>query len=271
VDPTSNAGVQTIGVVSVATNIYLDYWKLMVTSADNVTKKGDLVTFSVFTDNPLEAEKFGEKLKNVNVIAFQIPAYGWPEATLFRYSIFEEHSKYLQTDILVHLDADMEIVANPWERVRKNLSMGDICFIKHPGYWRPEFPKKAFFYLVTPLRAISDLVLWLRNGGIGAWEDNKRSKAFIPRSQRKNYYCGGMWFGKKQKFIDLVRDLSSNVTLDNNHSVIAKWQDESHLNYWANQNDHRIESPELCFDNTYTQLKDLIPVIIAVRKKEKTR
>ena len=270
-NPILNADRQTIGVLSVATNIYLNYWKQMVASANNLAKKSDLVTFTVFTDNPIEAIEFGDTLENITVNVFKIPAYSWPDATLLRYSIFEDHSSHLQTDILVYLDADMLMVANPWERIKESLATEGMCFVQHPGYWRPRKVKKMKFYFTNPRSAISDLLIWTRSGGIGAWEGDIRSKAFIPRSKRKNYYCGGMWFGTRETFIRLLRELSENVKEDNENSVMARWHDESHLNYWASQNEHTFVSPEFCFDNSYKHLNDLSPVIVAVRKEERTR
>jgi hypothetical protein len=61
------------------------------------------------------------------------------------------------------------------------------------------------------------------------------------------------------------------VSEDKKIEVTAKWHDESHLNKWAAQKSINTHSPELCFDETYPQLKKLTPSIIAVRKKEKTR
>jgi hypothetical protein len=266
-----NADNQTIGVVSVATNIYLNYWKQMVSSANSLTKKSDLVTFTVFTDNPIEAIKFGNTLDNIKVEVFQIPAYRWPDATLLRYSIIEDHYSDLKTDILVYLDADMLIVANPWESVKRSLANEGMCFVQHPGYWRPNKLKRILFYFAEPSRLLADVLIWTSNGGIGAWEKDKRSKAFVPRNKRKRYYCGGIWFGKRKSFLHLIRELSENTKFDSANSIIARWHDESHLNFWSSQNTHAFVSPEFCFDDSYKYLNELSPVVLAVRKKERTR
>ena len=188
-----------------------------------------------------------------------------------RYSIFEEHLSILQSDILVHLDADMLIESNPWGRVRRKLEEEDMCFVQHPGYWRPRQRKKMIFYFTNSRRLISDVLICIQNGALGVWETDKRSKAYIPRNKRKRYYCGGIWFGKRLAFIRLIHELSNNVKIDVENEVMAKWHDESHLNHWASKYNHTFDSPELCFDYSYGQLNELSPVIVAVRKKEKTR
>ena len=140
----------SIGVISIATNIYLDYWKSMVHSADERTTFEDSVTFFVFTDNPQEAKLFAGRLKNVRVQAIKIPSYKWPEATLFRYKIIESFNSLLKTDLLMHLDADMIFNSNPWIRIKSQLTKNDVCLVRHPGFWRPARFKKIQFYLKYP-------------------------------------------------------------------------------------------------------------------------
>lgn len=243
----------------------------MVESANEYTDKDDLVTFYVFTDDPQEAEKIGERLDRVKIKAFEIPAYRWPEATLFRYSIFYSHFEELDTDIIVHLDADMLMLANPWSRVRRNLLTHNVCLVSHPGFWRPPNLEKVRFYIRQPSRIIADIATFTRKSGLGDWEGNINSSAFTPKSRRKNYYCGGIWFGSKQAIESLLKELANNVRIDYEKSITAIWHDESHLNCWASLEDHGTENPELCFDETYEQLEKLTPLITAVRKQDMTR
>lgn len=262
---------ESIGVMSVATNIYLDYWKSMVRSADGLTNIIDEVTFFVFTDKPEEAEKFALELKHVRVRAFKIPQYGWPEATLLRYQIFDSYSTSLDSKILMHLDADMLFASNPWSRVRAQLSRNSICLVEHPGFWRPTGVSRLILYVSRPVLAYKDLRLRIKRGGLGAWECDAKSSAFVSRESRMKYYCGGTWFGKRDSIIKLISELSIKVNDDIKKNIIAIWHDESHINRWATENHHSNENPELCFDQTYPQIKRLTPAIIAVRKSEKTR
>ncbi len=263
--------VVTVGVMSVATNLYLDYWKSMVQSAEIISKPEDEVTFFVFTDNLSEAEIFARGLKNVKVRAFEINPYRWPEATLLRYQIFASRMDQMNTDVLMHLDADMLISKNPWARVKQKLDSEKVCLVSHPGYWRPIGSRRIWLYVCHPLLAYRDLRIRMRQGGLGAWESDPISTAYVPRKFRRNYFCGGTWFGTHDAIKELVFILSQQVTADLGKHYIAKWHDESHINRWAIENHHTTENPELCFDETYPQIKHLTHSIIAVRKTQKTR
>jgi len=271
VQPLVNTSSATIGVMSVATNQYLNYWKSMVKSAEAVTSAEDRVTFFVFTDDPAEANAFATEVKNVKIRVFGIESFGWPEATLLRYKIFQSCIKQLDTEILVHLDADMYIVSNPWQRIRNNLENNSVCLVKHPGFWRPGGISRIFLYVLNPLMFYRDSRLAIKVGGLGSWETETKSRAFVTRSLRFQYYCGGTWFGKKESISKLLETLSNRVALDLHENIIARWHDESHINKWAIENSHGTENPELCFDGTYPQLKSLKPVIVAVRKPQTVR
>ncbi len=262
---------KSIGVMSVATNVYLDYWKSMVRSAESVTSIDDNLTFFVFTDKLEETKKFASEMKKVSIKAFKIPEYGWPEATLLRYQIFDSHSKSLDTEILMHLDADMLISSNPWMRIREQLLGNAICLVLHPGFWRPAGVSKFILYATHPSLLYRDLHMKIKRGGLGSWENDSKSCAFVDRKFRNKYFCGGAWFGNRSAVLELIKELSLRVSLDLERNVIASWHDESHINKWATENKHSTDTPELCFDSTYPQIKKLKPMIIAVRKSDKTR
>ena len=261
----------SIGVMSVATNIYFEYWKKMVESADRHTVRSDRITFYVFTEQIGKVQKFADSLSNVDVVGFEISPYGWPDATLLRYSIFIQQYSMMRTDALMHLDADMIIVSNPWKKVKELIDNNEICLILHPGYWRKKSFPGLVFYIAHPLIAYKDLRMKIRVGGIGAWETRPESSAFVPKAARKQYFCGGNWFGPRDVIGKMLQALSNQVSTDSKKNVVAHWHDESHLNLWATVNAHNSYSPELCYDETYPQLKKLTPSIIAVRKIEMTR
>ena len=243
----------------------------MVVSADKVSSAEDQVTFFVFTENPEEELNFARHLKNIKVSAFKILPYSWPDATILRYFIFHSQIRNLNSEILMHLDADMLFVANPWQRIKMKVQKSQVCLVEHPGFWRPKGIKKVLFYLRNPSCIFRDVRMVLRYGALGAWERNGKSSAYVARKSRTKYLCGGTWFGLRDSIAQLLNDLSSAVELDTTNGVTAIWHDESHLNKWASGNEYSVENPELCFDETYSHLKELTPSIIAVRKIEKTR
>ncbi len=261
----------SIGVMTVATNIYFDYWQKMVESADEQSTSSDQITFFVFTEQIQKIEAFSKTLKNVKVFGFKVAPYGWPDATLLRYQIFINQYSNMKTDVLMHLDADMIFASNPWENIRRLVANNQICLIQHPGFWRCNGLSRVSFYFMHPFTMYKDLRMKINLGGIGAWETRPQSVAFVPRKLRRQYFCGGTWFGPRQAIVEMLKELSNQVSEDKKSAVIAKWHDESYLNKWAAQVTINTFSPELCFDETYPQLKKLTPSIIAVRKKEKTR
>jgi len=261
----------SIGVMTVATNIYFDYWQQMVSSADEQSFKSDQITFFVFTEQIQKIEAFSRTLKNVKVHGFRVFPHRWPDATLLRYQMFSDQYSNMNTDVLMHLDADMIFASNPWGNIRRLMANNQICLIQHPGFWRSKGLSGVAFYLRHPLTTYKDLRMKISLGGIGAWETRPQSVAFVPRKLRRQYFCGGTWFGPQQAIGEMLEELSGQVSEDKKIEVIAKWHDESHLNKWASQKSINTFSPELCFDETYPQLKKLTPSIIAVRKKEKTR
>jgi hypothetical protein len=111
----------------------------------------------------------------------------------------------------------------------------------------------------------------MKLGGLGSWESDPRSNAFVARKFRTNYFCGGTWFGERKAIFEMLTNLSGKVSEDLQNNFIANWHDESHINKWAVENVHTTENPELCFDETYPQIRKLRPVIVAVRKTKKTR
>jgi len=263
---------KSLGVLTVATNIYIEYWREMATSFNAKTKLSDNVVLHVFTDQIKEVDRVRAELKNILVVGHEIPNYQWPEATLFRYKIIDRFAEELSEDLLMHLDADMLINQSPQSLIQKVSITDQICLISHPGYWRPKgllarvvFYKKNFSFFVNDIR------MSLKIGGLGSWETDKNSSAYVPRQQRRNYVCGGTWFGERYSFLKMVSTLSRNVTTDLNENRIAVWHDESHLNFWASQNSYTLLDPELCFVPTYPQLHGLNPVITAVDKKKVTR
>ena len=113
---------------------------------------------------------------------------------------------------------------------------------------------------------LKDLRDFLHIGGLGSWERNPDSLAFVPRNARKNYVCGGCWFGSKKEVLEMCKMLCDRVKQDLQKNKIAKFHDESHLNWFATHFPFELESSEFCFDPSYPQLKRIQPLIEAVNK-----
>lgn len=258
--------------MTVATNQYLEYWFELYESSNSQNLNSELY-FQVFTDRKKDAEAYCVKHKIDNVSIIEIPSYRWPEATLLRYEIFAELGLYEQSGIYAHIDADM--IFSDLNETLKSLELHDkeLLFVVHPGFFRPKGVRRFFYYFQNPLSLIKDSYKFLKVGGLGAWEVNKLSRAFVPYGKRRKYCCGGIWFGKRESFIQMCRQLSQEVKLDIDQGVIAKWHDESFLNKFSVEfKDIDYLGPEFCFVEHYPQLRGLKPLVKAVEKgANKTR
>jgi hypothetical protein len=219
----------------------------------------------VFTDQVDRANLFAQNLTKVSIQAIEIEGYKWPEATLFRYRIFEEFLPKIHEELLMHLDADMKVEKWFINEIPATLNKG-IGLVSHPGFYRPKFLLMLLFYLRNPRKFWADARMWIIEGGIGSWENNEKSPAFVPRHQRVEYVCGGTWIGYRAQFAAMVSDLSRIEKSSTEKGIMPRWHDESILNKWYAENRPTLLSPAFCFDPTYPQLEGLTELIRAVDK-----
>jgi hypothetical protein len=219
----------------------------------------------VFTDQVEELQKFRNVVKNLKVEVHQIPRYEWPEATLYRYRIFDAHRDKIKQELLIHLDADMIVQKWFFEKIPQNL-MNGVALVHHPGFFRPKKYQLLKFYFRNPKKFWRDLLVRAREGGLGSWETKRKSRAYVPRNLRKVYVCGGTWLGTKESFLSLVKELAHTEKLETSEQRIPRWHDESFLNEWSSRNRTTILEPSFCFDPTYPQLAQLEEYIRAVDK-----
>jgi hypothetical protein len=256
----------SVGAVSVATNIYIKYWESMAASADRYLFPNNRTTLYVFTDDPARAEAFARTLKRIHVVAIKVDPLNWPEATLLRYSLMVKSAHLLVDDVLMHIDADMELVNPVGPSLEATEWAGGLALVQHPGFRRPTGTGLAALYLSDPRLAVSDLRLWRRFRGLGAWEERPESLAFVPPDHRHTYVCGGVWLGTRSAVLHMSRELAGNVQADLDGGIVASWHDESHLNAYASLHAHSILDSSYCFVPSYGNLKDLEPRIRAIDK-----
>lgn len=259
----------SIGVLTVATNHYVNYWMKMAESLDNACLQeiGTQITLHVFTDQPKLLNNFKKSLKRVKVTTYEVPSFGWPEASLYRFRLIESIGEQLTDDFLVHLDADM--IVKEWfpSYVPIDLTQG-IGLVRHPGYFRPTRKQLVAFYFKNPSYIVRDLILRVRIGGLGSWETSRKSKAYVPRHARGIYVCGGTWMGYRDEFLKLVNEMSDLEISESALGKVPKWHDESYLNLWASKNEYSLLLPSFCFDSSYPQLHGLKELIQAVDKSD---
>jgi hypothetical protein len=252
--------------LTIATNQYLEYWKNQVISVYSHLLPNHSITFHVFTNRVEEVREFENLHPQLNIKLHEIEKYGWPEATLLRYEIYTRFSPEINEEILMHLDADMLAEATAESYLEFSGDCEGMQFVAHPGYWRPRKMLRSLFYIRNPRYILKDVFLLLKYGSLGTWETNKSSQAYVKRKLRKNYACGGVWFGQRSAFLKFTSGLAESVRSDQQSGVMARWHDESHLNKWIAGRKCNLISPAMCHDVTYPNLRNIQSVITAVRK-----
>jgi hypothetical protein len=254
-----------IGILTVATNSYKNFWIDLANSVDQHNDSGHEICMNVFTDNPEYCVSNVSNLKKIKFNFFKIPEYGWPDATIKRYELIATNRQEIVGDFLIHMDADMLVRSSDFIS-EFNLDSDKMGLVEHLGFWRPNGASGLALYAKYPYYLIKDLKMMFSQGGLGAWERRRESSAFVARRFRKKYVCGAIWFGPREKVIGMAESLFTDVEKDAQSGVMAKWHDESHLNSWASRNEYDLFKPNICFDPTYRHLKSLKMIIEAVRK-----
>lgn len=243
------------------------YWSAMVNSYLETNDSSVKTQWIVFTDkgeniDPELISRLGSSL-----LIAKTDHQEWPFPTLLRYQFLLTVSDQVRGRIVMHLDADMLFVDElKLSNIEKSLGAKGVAVISHPGYYRPSGWKNLKFYMKNYKYLARDFKTKALFGGLGTWERNKLSRAFVPRSLRKNYVCGGAWLGKNSEILNLCKILSARINEDLGQNIVAVFHDESHLNWYQTTNHLLLLNPELCYDPKYPQLKNLMPKILAVDK-----
>jgi hypothetical protein len=247
------------------------FWSAMVNSYLETNDSSVKTQWIVFTDkgeniDPELISRLGSSL-----LIAKTDHQEWPFPTLLRYQFLLTVANQVQGRIVMHLDADMLFVGElKLPDLEKSFGAKGVTLISHPGYYRPSGLKKLKFYMKNYKYLARDFKTQAKFGGLGTWERNKLSRAFVPRSLRKNYVCGGAWLGKNAEILNLCKILSARINEDLSQNIVAVFHDESHLNWYQATNNFSLLSPELCFDPSYVQLSALTPNILAVDKNAET-
>ena len=224
------------------------------------------ITWHIFTDQVATVNRMKLNSKKIEIISHEIPPLGWPEATMLRYELFTNFQESIQGDVLVYMDADMLVHRSFQKDIELAMKSDQIALVAHPGYWRPAGLERLKLYLGHPKMLLRDILMKIRLGGLGSWETRLAYSAFVPRRKRRDYVCGGIWLGPREKFLALCKTLARESAKEANDGRIPIWHDESYLNKWAIENRYLLISSKLCFDPLYPQLSSIEKVVEAVRK-----
>lgn len=258
----------SLGVLSIATNKYLEYWFEMIMSCEKNLGTNDSLVFHVFTDRVIDAQNFVSNNSTYQIKIYEILNMGFPDATLKRYEIYSSFADSLTADYLMHLDSDMLINSPKFAEIENTSKFSNfpVTLVRHPGYWRPRGLAKVKTYLLNPIMFIKDILLLAEKGGIGAWETRKSSSAYVSRNKRINYFCGGVWFARNTEFKAMCAELAHQTNIELDAGRMPIWHDESFLNKWATENVFNELPPSYCFEPTYPQLRGIENIVEAVAK-----
>ena len=216
----------------IATNKYVEYWKQAILSILDKTSEPGNIEFYLFTDQKDQMVAWANALNmGLKLTVKEIPNYVWPDATLKRYEIINQHISIFSNKFLFYLDVDMVLNADLFLSLQPYLVESKLNFVLHPGFVvGARFPQK--FHLVRRPRILLSI---LKNGGsAGDWETNSFSTAYVCKEERQFYLHGAFWGGDKESFFKMTKYCARQVELDLQNKVVAKWHDESHLNkYFA--------------------------------------
>jgi len=241
-------------ILVIATRKYISFAQNLIASIEANIGENCNCQILIFTDQPDQFNAMDLRHHSLEVI--HIPSLGWPYATLLRYSIFNRYFSFIKGEFVMYLDADTE-VARPIEieEISSAIANNSVALVLHPGYFGVN-------------RSFSKLFSFR----IGPWETRRISTAYVKKSARKQYVCGGVWMGRKEGVKKLVTELANHVDIDNSNGLIAKWHDESHLNYWFSNNKCSVLDPSWAFSEMYSEKlgKHKIAPIIRVIDKPAT-
>lgn len=191
-----------VGVLLIATRKYKSFVRPLLEQIDKFFLPKEELTVFLFTD-----EEFIYDKNDYNFLINQswIPSYGFPDATLKRYSIFNDNAELMkECSHIFYLDVDMGIVAT----IGNEFLVDGLLAVRHPGTYATD--------------------RW------GSPNTDEKSTAWFPAEFRKHYYCGGVQGGSTQHYLDACRVLSVNIAQDSFRNVLAEWHDETHWNWYTN-------------------------------------
>ena len=119
---------QQVGVLLIATRKYKQYVPALIEGVKKNFLLDHKITVFLFID---ELFLCGGNSR-VRITQHLIPAYKFPEATLYRYRIFREHqNELMKMDYLYYFDVDMKFADVIGEEIFENL-----VAVQHCGFYK---------------------------------------------------------------------------------------------------------------------------------------
>ncbi len=197
--------MKKVAVLYIALGRYVSFWKGFYESCEKYLGSCEKEYF-IWTDNNVFDYS---DAKNVHVIHAQ--KKGWPYDTLLRFEMFLQREKELKEfDYIYFFNANMEFV-NP-------VDLAEITPREwHDGLVAGSHPGRRGDVLSG-------------NPDAFGYERRPESTAYVPYGKGKHYVCGAFNGGTSEAFLEMCRKLKKNIQIDLDNDIIARVDDESHLN-----------------------------------------
>lgn len=200
-------------------------------SAEEFFMRGYQVHYYLFTQDPAAVPRVplgpGRLLSIIPIQDYS----QWEEISMRRMETISKHiakRAHKEVDYLFCVDVDM-VFRNPWGPE----TLGDLVAAIHPGYFA--VPRQQFPY-----------------------ERRQVSTAFVADSEGDFYYGGAVFGGQVARVYEFTRACHMGILVDKANSIMAAWQEESHLNrYFIWHKPSKVLSPEYLWDDRKPQPRSL--------------
>lgn len=215
-----------IGLLIIATRKYKQFFPQLLEGVKKHFLPNHKVTIFLFCDTHIDDCIGNERVK---IEQYPIPAYRFPEATLYRFKIFDEYCwRMASMDYLFYSDVDMGFIDEVGDEI---LGTG-LTVVFHPGFY-------------------------VNRDKVGCWGSNgvvRESLAWVEPGNRFWYVAGGFNGGVTECFQTMANHLHVNIQKDEINNVRAEHNDESHLNAYL-KNDYN--SGEILYlDSGYCMVEE---------------
>lgn len=220
--------MNTIAILYICTGNYIIFWKDFYLSVEKYLLPNYEKHYFVFTDSNPSMDNY---LIQDRVHIFEQNKLGWPYDTLMRFNMFSNIKNFLiKFDYIYFFNSNMLLLEPVGEEFLPIDGSGLVATL-HPYF----YSESKYFY---------------------PYDRNKKSLAYIPFGKGKYYFMGGLNGGRSNEYLYLIDSLKSNIQLDLDLGVIAKWHDESHLNRYLVDKDVKILGPEYGYpEDSYLPFK----------------
>lgn len=212
-----------IAVLYICTGKYVVFWKEFYLSCKEKFLTKSHKEFFVFTDS----ESLYNEENDLCIHRIFQKNLGWPGNTLMRFDMFISQKERIKNfDYIFFINANAEFVCNVTEQEFLP-DTEDIVVVQHPAFEKTD--KYMFPY-----------------------ERRKKSTAYIPYCDGKEYVTGGVNGGTASAFLDMTEILANRINVDKKNGITAIWHDESHLNrYIAYCRSYKLLPPSNCYTEGY--------------------